>query len=188
MMRLLLVNSSYVLALLLGVLTTAPSALGQHEQAYSFNAVGGSNPASALVADSLGNLYGTASTGGQLGSGSVFEFSPPSQPARQWTKRVLYNFAGTPDGSKPIGTSSSMRQAISTELTFVGGASGCGTVFELLAPTNVGGKWTEKVLYSFGAVPNMVTDHSLGWFLIAAAIFMEPHLMEGILVTASFSS
>ncbi len=30
------------------------------------------------------------------------------------------------------------------------GSSGCGTVFELIAPTTPGGAWTEKILHNFG--------------------------------------
>jgi uncharacterized repeat protein (TIGR03803 family) len=36
----------------------------------------GANPVGGLVADSSGNMYGTASKGGGHGYGSVFEITP----------------------------------------------------------------------------------------------------------------
>jgi hypothetical protein len=40
--------------------------------------VSGANPASAVIADPEGNLYGTPANGGAYGQSTVFELSPPS--------------------------------------------------------------------------------------------------------------
>jgi len=67
-------------------------------------------PASQMVFDSKGNLYGTTAGGGTghlgLGGGTVFELSPS---ANGWTEKILYSFCsqGTgdncPDGEIPSG-------------------------------------------------------------------------------------
>src|SRR6267142_1824849 len=62
-------------------------------------------PEASLVFDKAGNLYGTASTGGDLscaqgyGCGLVFELSKSSGT---WTKTTLYSFTGSPDGHAPM--------------------------------------------------------------------------------------
>src|SRR5437588_209774 len=64
---------------------------------YSFqnNGTDGGLPYSALIFDKLGNLYGTASAGGRHSAGTVFELVPS---ATGWHEKVIYNFAGDPDG------------------------------------------------------------------------------------------
>lgn len=62
----------------------------------------GSQPLAGLVADSSGNLYGTASDYG-LGSslGTIFEMSPPT-PGGVWTFTTLYSITDyTTDGAVP---------------------------------------------------------------------------------------
>jgi uncharacterized repeat protein (TIGR03803 family) len=56
----------------------------------------GEVPAVPLVADSLGNLYGTTGIGGTLGGGTVFELIPAG--GGLWTETVLYNFNASGDG------------------------------------------------------------------------------------------
>ena len=69
-------------------------------------------------------------------------------PIQAQTETVLYSFAGGPtDGGTPSG--SLVRDASGNlyGTTQIGGASGAGTVFELVASEN----FKEKELYSFGA-------------------------------------
>jgi uncharacterized repeat protein (TIGR03803 family) len=56
----------------------------------------GAQPSSALVMDTTGNLYGTAS-GGTKGFGVVFKISPAGK------ETILYNFKGGTDGMGPNG-------------------------------------------------------------------------------------
>jgi len=107
-------------------------------------------PWAGLVFDGAGNLFGTTTAGpgtGCLGygCGTVFELTPG---ANGWTETVVHRFGKAKDGAIPEAglTLDSAGNFYST--TVFGGASCCGTVFELTPGTN--GKWTEKVLHSFG--------------------------------------
>jgi uncharacterized repeat protein (TIGR03803 family) len=97
----------------------------------------GGYPLNGFAIGSAGNLFGTASTGGKSGAGVVFELSETG------VEKVLYSFAGQPDGANP---QSSLIYDASGNLygtTSAGGVYGLGTVFEL-SP-----KGQETVLYSF---------------------------------------
>lgn len=129
---------------------------------FGFNDTNGAEPSGALIFGADGNLYGTASYGGDLncaqgiGCGVVFELTPTSNGG--WKGTVLYRFKGGNDGSIPgeyaslifdaegnlYGTTSA--GGGSTACDF-GGFSGCGTVFEL-SPKGAG-LWKEKILYRF---------------------------------------
>jgi uncharacterized repeat protein (TIGR03803 family) len=106
---------------------------------------GGSPYYSAVIFDEAGNLYGTASSGGEYGSGVVFELSPAGT---SWTETVLYSFAGgTGDGANPrsgliMGSAGTLYGT-----TTVGGSNGNGVVFGVVPS---GGKWTEQVIYNAG--------------------------------------
>ena len=67
---------------------------------YSFQDDGtdGNSPIGNLVADRVGNLYGTTSEGG-LGSGTIFKLSPTG--GGQWMETVVHAFQGQPDGGFP---------------------------------------------------------------------------------------
>jgi hypothetical protein len=76
--------------------------------------------------------------------------------ADSWSETVLYDFADSIDGAFPKGLISDEHNNLygATLAGDVGacsdlGAQGCGLVFELIAPTNSSGAWTEKALYSF---------------------------------------
>jgi uncharacterized repeat protein (TIGR03803 family) len=103
----------------------------------------GGNPFGSLITDSQGNLYGTAREGGANGDGVVFELSPPAQGSTTWTQKVLYSFAGLPDGVEPNGGLVLDAQGNLWGTTQTGGANNGGTIFGI-AP---GG--TESYLYSF---------------------------------------
>jgi len=108
------------------------------------------SPVAPVIADSSGNLYGTAAGGGAYGHGAVFELVNSSG---SYTAKVLYSFAGPPnDGANPQGIIADSAGNL-YGLTEVGGASsncpgGCGMAFELI---NNAGTYAERVLYSFGA-------------------------------------
>ncbi|MGO9123711.1 MAG: choice-of-anchor tandem repeat GloVer-containing protein [Terriglobales bacterium] len=115
----------------------------------------GEYPWGTLVFDAAGNLYGTASQGGNAsctlgGCGTIFELSPPALPGGSWTETTLHAFGGGSDGIYPNGGVVFDTAGNLYGSTRAGGAPcGCGTVLELSPPTAPGGAWTEAVLYSF---------------------------------------
>src|SRR5579863_9872399 len=137
----------------------------------------GNTPAGGVMIDAAGNLYGTTAYGGagscillgtNVGCGTVYELSPPTQKGGAWRETVLYSFKGDTDGQLPIGDLVFDKQGNLHGATQYGGGYGscnpsfyqhCGTVFKLSPPKTKGGKWTEKVLHGFkggmdGANPN----------------------------------
>ena len=114
-----------------------------HTVLYSFCSVNspyycedGANPFEYVIFDKVGNLYGTAYTGGEYGYGVVFELSPGETG---WTETVLHSFDGMPDdGAYPV-TGLTMDQAGNLY-----GTNDAG-VFEL-SPSGDG--WTEQVIYA----------------------------------------
>src|SRR5271166_2190887 len=81
---------------------------GQETVLYTFGGADGAHPASVLLFDSKGNLYGTTVYGGSgsgcgnSGCGTIFELSP--QSGGGWSESVLYNFCSLPnctDGEGP---------------------------------------------------------------------------------------
>jgi uncharacterized repeat protein (TIGR03803 family) len=119
---------------------------GYKEQViYTFKDYGdGTFPVSTLIFDSVGNLYGTAQTGGANGRGTVFELSPST--GATWTETILWSFDGT-DGQDPRGGLIFDSAGNLYGTTQDGGAHKYGTVFEL--SPSAGGTWTETVLHNF---------------------------------------
>jgi uncharacterized repeat protein (TIGR03803 family) len=67
---------------------------------FRFGTEDGSNPDHGeVVFDQAGNLYGTTRNGGAYLQGTVYELIPEGGG---WTEKVLYSFAGPPDGSAPL--------------------------------------------------------------------------------------
>jgi uncharacterized repeat protein (TIGR03803 family) len=106
---------------------------------YSFTGgVDGGSPTSNVIFDNVGNLYGTAFTGGDgNGLGLAFELSPVGA---NWTETVLYSFAGEMDSGDPV--SGPIMDAAGN----LYGTTLEGFVFEL-SPS--GGGWTEQAIYAF---------------------------------------
>lgn len=111
-----------------------------------------------LVADSFGNLYGTANGGGAFGGGVFYKLTP-NKNGRNWILTVLYNFcsrnSACTDGSSPQGplTYSGAAQGLSYDsssplygTTASYGVHNHGVVFSL---TPKFGRWRETVLYAF---------------------------------------
>ena len=117
---------------------------------HKFSGPDGQNPASNLISDAAGNLYGTTFGGGASNNGTVFELA---LKAGVWSEKVLHSFTG-PDGAGPStsvifdshgniygSTLTGGKQQCNME-----GMAGCGTIFELMPKK---GGWTEKVLHNF---------------------------------------
>jgi uncharacterized repeat protein (TIGR03803 family) len=147
-------SSAWLLAIFVCILMFVGSAMaaGSAEKVlYRFK--GGSDgyaPFAGLIADKVGNLYGTTADGGagcQGGCGTVFELSPAS--GGRWTETVLHRFTGGSDGAVPESGLIFDTAGNLYGTTIHGGASGDGTIFQLMAPARSGRAWTLNVLHSF---------------------------------------
>jgi uncharacterized repeat protein (TIGR03803 family) len=133
---------------------------------YTFQ--GGSDgmmPLGGLIFDAAGNLYGTTSTGGTNGGGTVFELSPSGN---QWNFQLLYGLAYT-GGQYHIGPTGILAMDSIGNIygtTAYDGTNGFGSVFKL---TKSNGSWSYTSLHDFtgyqgadGAVPygNVTFDTS----------------------------
>ncbi|MGO8793604.1 MAG: choice-of-anchor tandem repeat GloVer-containing protein [Candidatus Sulfotelmatobacter sp.] len=161
------------------VFELSPNGIGGYKETvlYSFcslsNCADGDGPTADVIFDSLGNLYGTACSGGANGQGVasacsnsssdgygvVFELSPEpgggcpsgSNSGTGWCETVLYSFMSNPDGAFPFSGLTWDAQGNLYGTTY-GGGSGMGAVYEL-SPNGSGG-WSESVLYSVCSQPN----------------------------------
>lgn len=117
------------------------------ESVYSFK--GGTNDGYAPYGDLIwvrGILIGTTSGGGANDSGTAFQVS--STPTGI-AESVLYDFqSGRPYSGLVLDSTFNL---YGTTLSGGGGAcqGGCGTVFQLMPPSQPGGVWTEKTIYEF---------------------------------------
>ena len=116
---------------------------GKETVLYAFTGgTDGNSPASGLVRDAEGNLYGTTTGGGNLstcggaGCGVVYELDPNGN------ETVLYSFSG-PDGADLGGDLLRDDAGNLYGTTYSGGTSNAGVVFKV-DPTG-----HETVLYSF---------------------------------------
>ena len=137
---------------------------------YNFSDYGdGGVPATSLVFDKSGNLYGTTSQGGDPNAldgeflGTVFKLSPAATPGTSWTETTLYAFTGLTDGGDPLGgvifdrkgnlygtASEGGDDTCGAAPSPIGAPVGCGVVYELSPPAGAGNSpWTESILWTF---------------------------------------
>jgi uncharacterized repeat protein (TIGR03803 family) len=126
-----------VVALGLGLLATQSAEAQTFTVLHAFagERSDGASPFAGLVADTAGNLYGTTSSGGSIGYGTVFKVSK----ARKET--LLHSFTGS-DGGEPLAGLVGDNAGNFYGTTY-GGSSGYGTVFKV----SKAGK--ETILHSF---------------------------------------
>ena len=124
---------------------------------YTFTGdIDGGFPASGLIFDVAGNLYGTTYFGGGsgcggFGCGTVFKLTPNGDGT--YSEIVLWSFAGGSDGQGPLAGLVFDTSGNLYGTTYYGGGSGCGgsgcgTVF-IVFPDG-----TEIVDYSFAGAPD----------------------------------
>jgi hypothetical protein len=116
-------------------------------------------PVGGLMLDGKGGLYGTTFWGGVgcagYGCGVVFHVSPPKTGPADWTYEIIHKFTGAVDGSAPSAMLSGDGKGHLFGTTTGGGGKGCpdtegcGTIFELLPPTNTNPKWGLVSVYRF---------------------------------------
>ena len=114
---------------------------------YAFQGVttpDGDNPLYGEVAfDAAGNIYGTTQNDGAYGYGTAYELT---RSGDTWTETVLHSFGAPGDGQYPDHNVVLDSAGNVYGTTYSGGASGAGTVFQLV-PSGSG--WTENILASF---------------------------------------
>lgn len=108
---------------------------------YSFqDGSDGGSPSGGLILDAFGNLYGTTSTGGAGGGGTVFKLTPSGG---SFTFTVLFSFTGS---GGPAATLTMDAAGNIYGTTTNDGAFGQGSVFKL---TPSGGGFTFTSLHDF---------------------------------------
>ncbi|QGM44924.1 choice-of-anchor tandem repeat GloVer-containing protein [Methylocystis heyeri] len=163
---------------------TPPSSPGsQWTAATLYNFTGGADggsPASTLMVDTGGAIYGTASGGGSGGNGVAFKLTAagsnctPISPSL-WCETVLHAFNGN-DGSHPdSGLVLDNASGVLYGTTPDGGANGKGAVYSLTPPISLSIQWVEETLYSFSGGQDGVNPHSplalMGGSLYGATLY-----------------
>jgi len=131
-----------------GVLTTLHSFTGGND---------GASPSGSLAAGRDGNFYGTTSSAGLNGGGTVFEISPSG------SYTIIYSFTGGNDGYSPGGGLVQGDDGSFYGTTDGGGTHGYGTVFQFSTNTVL------TTLYAFfggtdGGSPNGLVQGGDGNF------------------------
>jgi uncharacterized repeat protein (TIGR03803 family) len=124
---------------------TLPGGSAVRERVYNLQYRQGVRPYAGLIQDGAGNLYGTATRGGQKGYGSVFEFVPAANGGP--TRKALYSFLGGADGAEPEAPLLFDAAGNLYGTTYRGGGGEEGTVFQL--HPDGAGQWTENVIHTF---------------------------------------
>jgi uncharacterized repeat protein (TIGR03803 family) len=109
----------------------------------------GANPVGRLVADSQGNLYGAAPSGGKSACGVIYKLAPSG------VETVLHDFCSkrnNADGRNPNGDLIADDQGNLYGTTAYGGAYGGGTVFKLATDGAL------KTLYAFCPLGDSCVD------------------------------
>jgi uncharacterized repeat protein (TIGR03803 family) len=131
------------------VFVSGAEAASKYKMLHEFLDKPAMDSSAALVADSAGNLYGTArysiDGGCNAGQGCGVVFKLARQSSGKWAYSVIHRFTG-PDGEQPTASLILDSSGNLYGTTQLGGANAVGTVFEL-SPS--GTAWKEKVLYSF---------------------------------------
>jgi uncharacterized repeat protein (TIGR03803 family) len=126
--------------------TIPPSPLTPWNETVLYNfpgGAGGSFPAwGDVIFDQAGNMYGTASDGGNAGLGVVWELTPRGN----WgTETVLYTFSGS-DGAPPDHGVILDSAGNLYGTAYLGGSGSFGTAFQVMP---AGPPWTENILHNF---------------------------------------
>ena len=85
----------------------------------------GAVPSAAVMQATDGNFYGTTSSGGASGHGTVFKMTPGGAVS------ILHSFTGGADGSSPLAALIQATNGTFYGTTSAGGAFGMGTVFTM---------------------------------------------------------
>lgn len=115
----------------------------------------------ALTLDGLGNIYGSAYSGGSstVNAGVIFELIPQTSGA--WTEKILHIFQSGADGSEPLTGVILDKSGNVYGTTLKGGTQlGSGVVFKLTAANG----YTKTVLHNFNALTDPARSNAHGVF------------------------
>jgi uncharacterized repeat protein (TIGR03803 family) len=118
----------------------------------------------ALTLDALGNIYGSAYSGGSstVNAGVIFELIPQTSGA--WTEKILHTFQSGADGSEPLTGVILDKSGNVYGTTLKGGTQlGSGVVFKLTAANG----YTKTVLHNFNALTDPARSNAHGVFFDA---------------------
>ena len=104
-------------------------------------------PASGLIIDSAGNLYGTTSGILVVRAATCFRLT---HSGSGWVLTTLYSFQGEADGESPGPLIFDRSGNLYGACVAGGSVRDGGTVFELMPS---GGSWTFKLLYELSGLP-----------------------------------
>ena len=123
-----------------GTIFKIDAATGKETTLHSFaGGSDGSVPLAPMIAY-MSNLYGTTSSGGAAGAGTVFKFDPASG-----AETILTSFAGFPGSTTPAAPLVAFRGSF-YGTTFGGGDAEDGTIFKIDPATG-----RQTTLYTFGS-------------------------------------
>jgi uncharacterized repeat protein (TIGR03803 family) len=119
---------------------------------HNFTGNDGSYPYGQLIVDDAGNIYGSATFGGEVGCqcGAVYELSPPAIAGDPWQEVTLYSFTGKADGRNIYGGLWRNKLGELYGTGQQGSHRTDGSIFELKPPTAAGESWTFVFLHDFG--------------------------------------
>lgn len=141
------------------VFKLTPSTTGEWTESvlHRFTGTDGGNPLAGLVRDIAGNLYGTTTSGGAFGLGTVYMLI---HTTTGWKETVLHSFASGADGTNP--TAPVVFDSFGNLYgdTYNGGADDKGVVFKLSPQAT--GVWKEQILHTFVGGPNDGNQPFLG--------------------------
>jgi uncharacterized repeat protein (TIGR03803 family) len=133
--------------------------------AFSGPPTDGANPYGSLLRDAAGNLYGTASYGGDSATpaGVVFKLD------RTGKETVLYNFTGGTDGAYPLAGLARDGVGDLYGTASAGGSSACFEVCGVVFKISTAGK--ETVLHAFAGFPTHGEFRTHVWSATSQATF-----------------
>jgi uncharacterized repeat protein (TIGR03803 family) len=114
--------------------------------------VGGTLPLAGLTPDGAGGFFGTTSSGGAHGNGTVFRLRRPAAGATRWSLTPLYDFCAEKlcrDGSAPSAPVLRDPRNVLYGTAFGGGAHSDGAVFALTPPAAGQAEWRYAVIHDF---------------------------------------
>lgn len=124
------------MAIVAGLAASSANAQVALKALHTFDGADGARPKGGVILATDGNFYGTTSSGGANGKGSVFKMT------RKGATTTMYSFSGS-DGSDPEAALVQGSDGLLYGTTYGGGANGMGTVFR------IGSHQALKTLHSF---------------------------------------